>query len=231
MTASLANVSFSVLERLPKPRSLWELRRALGFSPTQHVFRELQSRGVVLGELHALEMFGGTGFLHTKDYAAMVSSLEVWELNPECKKALQRNVPTATIKIADAYAELKRMAKRYSLIVMDAPTACHGADGEHCEHFDLFPDVLRIAEPEATFIVNVVPRLTTVDQRRNERRRLFYGVDDPMSIPLSDMVRGYARILSVNGFVLKWHYSRKRTFSSRIYYLVLHVQRGVAGSE
>jgi hypothetical protein len=36
---------------------LWSLRRALGFSPMQQVFRELERRGVRLNELRALEPF------------------------------------------------------------------------------------------------------------------------------------------------------------------------------
>ena len=63
--------------RLPEPaaRALRAMRRNLGASPMRRLCRQLQERGVDLGRLRALEVFGDDGTRHTLDYAPMVASL------------------------------------------------------------------------------------------------------------------------------------------------------------
>jgi hypothetical protein len=75
-------------------QALWSLRRSLGLSPTQYIFRELRRRGVTLNDLSALEVFGGTGGLHTQDYAAQVRRLELWEINPDHEGIAALSSPT-----------------------------------------------------------------------------------------------------------------------------------------
>src|SRR5689334_5220788 len=100
---------------------LWSLRRTLGLSPTQQIFRELRRRGVRLNELEALELFAHSGFLHTKDYLPQVASLEAWEIDPRYEEPLRHNLPGAQVKITDSYREIRKTPRKYSLIVVDAP--------------------------------------------------------------------------------------------------------------
>ena len=110
-------------------------RRALGFSPMQQVLRELRRRGVDVGSLNAIELFGGCAKRHTLDYAGRVAHLEVWEIDPTCEPALHRTIPSATIRIVDTYEEIRKTSDRFDLIVVDNPMSIYGG---HCEHFDLF---------------------------------------------------------------------------------------------
>lgn len=50
-----------------KRRARW-LRATLGLSPMKKLLRGLGARGVELRRLEALEVFGGTGELHTKGW-------------------------------------------------------------------------------------------------------------------------------------------------------------------
>src|SRR5262249_44333554 len=131
--------------------------RTLGLSPTQQIVRELQRRGVRLHELHALELFAHSGFLHTRDYQPWVASLEAWEIDPKQEAALRRNLPGAEVKITDSYQEIRRTMRKYSLIVIDAPDCVHGGDGQYCEHFSMLPEVFRVASDSAVLLMNVMP--------------------------------------------------------------------------
>src|SRR5262245_16345592 len=55
-------------------------RRQLSLTPMKQVFRELKRRGLSPQDFNALEIFGGSGDFHLKDYASLVSALEVWEI-------------------------------------------------------------------------------------------------------------------------------------------------------
>jgi hypothetical protein len=217
--------------------TLWSLRRSLGLSPTQRVFRELERRGVRLKELVALELFAHCGFLHTRDYHPLVARLEAWEIDPRQEAALRRNLPGAVIQITDSYREIKRTPGRYSLIVVDAPGEAHGPNGEHWEHFDILPDVFRVATDSAVIIVNVMPgpdgrragRRPPLAAAHLERRRAFYGTDHPGRIPFEHMIPAYRRLIEANGFELEWYFSRCRTLNGRFHYLVLKIKRRAAG--
>ena len=64
----------SVAKKYPMlAKTLRNIRRGLGMSPTQMVFNEMKKRGVNVKSLNALEVFGGSGDYHTKDYAKKYS--------------------------------------------------------------------------------------------------------------------------------------------------------------
>ena len=112
----------------------------LGLLPIQRILAEGSRRGASVEQFRALEVFGCTGERLTKHYAPLVRSVEVWEINPSLEPALRRNVPTATVRITDSFAEIKTTPSRFDLVVVDnpvggmssarstSPTACcHGA--------------------------------------------------------------------------------------------------------
>ena len=76
--------------------------------PMLRLLKELKRRGVDLGELRTLEIFGRDGLDHTTTYAREVKSLEVWEINPKWHSDLVKNLPDASIRIVDSYEELGR---------------------------------------------------------------------------------------------------------------------------
>ncbi len=211
-------------------RWLWSLHRQLGLSPTQKVFRELQRRGIPLGQLDALEAFGGTGDLQTRDYAGLVGQLELWEIVPEYVAALRRSFPNAKILETDCYKQVEAATKQYDLITVENPEGEHGG---HHEHFDFFPAVLRLAKDSAVLIINVRPGagLDPVDPRERfdeaqlARRRAFYRTDHPERMALEEMVPTYKELLQAAGFDLEWYFFQKRTISGRIHYLVMKLKR------
>jgi hypothetical protein len=193
----------------------------------RRVVRELRGRGVELGELHALELFGGSGNFHTKDYASEVASLEVWELDERYRDELQRNLPKADVRTVDTFAEISRRTEHYDLIVVDNPMSTYGEHGEHCEHFGLFPEVFRRCSPCAIVIVNVIPYLTDAAAKRYPylfnreqlaARTAFYRTSHPEEISFDKMVEVYKRHAANVGTTIVWHFLVRRHF---VYYLVM----------
>ncbi|MGH7855871.1 MAG: hypothetical protein ACREQY_00965, partial [Candidatus Binatia bacterium] len=206
-------------------------------SPMKRVFRELERRGIRPDELATLEVFGGAGDWHAIDYVGAVRWLEVWEIKPEFERSLRRNLPGAEIRITNSFEEMKRTPRRYDLIVVDNPASTFGADrsrpgslaaqgegvDEHCEHFDLFPDVLRLATRSAVLILNVIPHVTkdarkahpyVFNPRQLAWRSRLYGTPNPERVPFGRMLSTYERLLAAEGFALEWHFFERRAFST-----------------
>ncbi len=59
------------------------LRRELRWTPMSRVLGELRNRGIRVGQLQALEIFGASGESHVIDYASKVARLSIWEINPQ----------------------------------------------------------------------------------------------------------------------------------------------------
>jgi len=156
----------------------------------QGVLREVERRGVDLSSSEVLEVFGGVGTNHLSDYASTVQSLEIWERQEEFCRELRRKFPFATVKSVDSYREAGETDHRFDLIVVDNPQSMHG---EHCEHFSLFPQIFRCANPKVVLILNVFPSIDDFTRRRwpemfnpeqLDRRADFYGVSTPENLSL-----------------------------------------------
>lgn len=194
----------------------------------QRVLRGLEARDIDLASLHALELFGGTGAFHTIDFATRVKRLEVWEVDPKLQAKLERNLPGAVVRIVDSYAELKRTGEHFNLIVVDNPMSIFSG---RCEHFDLFPDLFRVAADEAILVLDVIPSLPSSARHKypylfNEeqcvRRREFYHTEDADNLSWGQIVPAYRVRTEKAGFVLQWSFSTRRHF---IYYLALKISR------
>lgn len=210
---------------------LWALRRAVGLSPTQRVFRELARRGVRTRDMSAVEIFAGTGFRHTIDYLGRVKGLEAWEVNPAHEPSLRRNLPGATIRITDSFEEVRRTERRFGILVVDNTITTFGKG--YVEHFDLFPDLFRIASDSSVLILNVcpwIPEALRGDAVRMSRRAAFYRTDRPEEIPIFHMVEIYAELMRQNGFRLDWPFAIKRAYRAEIHYLVMAMTRSDDGA-
>src|SRR6185312_590191 len=147
------------------PPYLLELAREK--SPIENVMSQIGLRGCSLTAMDALEVFGRDGRWHTKQYAHLVKSLEVWELQEKYLPQLQENLPGARFRIVDSYKEIQKTKKKFGLVVVDNSMGIFvddPYDGEpptrYCEHFDLFPDIFRVLTDRAVVIVNVIPQAT-----------------------------------------------------------------------
>ena len=172
--------------------------------PIQKVLRLLEERGFSLNSADAIELFGRKGDWHTKYYVDRVSTLEVWEINPDFLADLKINLPMAKIKITDSFKEIKKTSSKYNLIIIDNPQSVYGG-GKYCEHFELFPHIFRIAKGPCVIILNV--NIQPYNFHKGlvwwERRKIFYHTDDPEKLSFKHVEAHYAEICKVNGFYLK----------------------------
>lgn len=208
---------------------LMYIPRKLRLTPMGKVLNELEKKGIKLKNLKALEVYGRCGDWHTIDYAPLVSSLEVWEVNPQYEKALSKNLPRAKVKITDSYKQIKKTKDKYNLIVVDNPESIHG---NHCEHFDLFSDIFRISMNPTILILNVIPKIKGYSLKKypelfNKKqlacRKSFYKTNHPENISFRKMIEVYKKFITTNGYILNWwQFFHKRSF---VYYLVLKIER------
>jgi len=210
-----------------------QLLRKFRASPMQKVLKELRERGIVLSDLHALEVFGGPGRWVTKYYARYVSTLDIWEIEHKYENRLRRSFPHAEIKITDSYHEIKSTSRKYNLIVVDSPFSVYGERGEYCEHFALFPDLFRIVMDSAILVLNVFTHVTDAALREypylfNEkhlaRRSSFYKMNHPERLSFDELRGAYKDLALANGFVTEWHFFRERRWAS-FYFLVLKIKK------
>jgi hypothetical protein len=194
----------------------------------QSVMRELRHRGVRVRDLRALECFAFDGHMHTLDYAPLVRSLEVWEINPMHEAVLRRTFPAAVVHITDTYNQVKECRDRFSLIVVDN-SPVHGG---HTEHFDLLPGIFRLAADQCYMVLDTIPELNgSVRSAYPEMfwestlaaRRTFYGVDDPEHMNVGRMEEVYTTMARHAGFHVSWSFRKKR--NNIITYLVLALAR------
>lgn len=186
-----------------------------------------------VGDLNALEVFGGAGDLHTSDYARLVKSLTVWEINASLEQTLRRNLPGASIKVTDALAELRSADQTFQLVVVDNPL--YVSEASLCEHFDLFPAIFRVLADKAILVMNVMPEASPAfraefhvfNAYHLKRRAQFYGSATPERIPIDEMAETYRALAQAARFEVDWHFSRKRG-RKNVYFLVLRLRRSQA---
>lgn len=211
-------------------KAFFNLRRILKLTPTHAVMRSIRKHGVNLKSLHALELFGGRGDQTTRDYAPYLGQLEIWEIDPSCETALRKAFPNATIRITDSYKEIRKTSQKFDLVIADAWPRVFG---DHCEHFELFPDIFRILSPNPILILNVLPEIQKLTPEHAQKRCAFYQVKDPTKIPLEVMVERYKSLAIENGFQIQWWFYKDRYFlyplrrkwrKKRLGFLVLGLQ-------
>lgn len=209
--------------------------------PIEKLLKKLRGRNVKLGDMDALEVFGKDGHWHTRYYAHLVKSIEVWEIQNKYLAPLQKNLPAAMVKITDSFKEIRRVERKYDLVVIDNSMGIFVDDPfdgstptEYCEHFDLFPAVFRVLKDEAVIIVNVIPSANAsalekypllFDTRHLQRRSAFYGVDHPENVPIEEMVTLYGNLAATNHFRVEWTVHEARGGTGIVHYLALKMRR------
>lgn len=197
----------------------------------RNILAQLQHRGVRLEEYRALEIFGGTGNFHTKDYADKVANLEIWEIDPKCLGYLRKNFPKAQIRITDSYREIRKVSRKYDLIIVDNPMSTYGG---HCEHFDLFPDIFRAATDSFILILNVIPRMNSFARMNYPYlfnpmqlacRKMFYITEKPENLSLKEIMVAYKGLVEASGLHLDWFFFERRSLLFPVYYLVMKIER------
>jgi len=193
--------------------------------PIGQVFNLLEQRGVDIGSCRAVELFGRSGEWHTLFYADLVRTLDIWEIDSAYLPALETNFPAATLKITDSFEEIKRTPKRFDLIVADNPQSIYG-ERRYCEHFELFPDVFRVANDRCVILldVNIKPYQFEKGSEWWSRRQAFYRTETPDLLDLGKISPTYDDLCQSSGFTLDWSFTVPR--NDFIYYLLLGISRG-----
>ncbi len=192
--------------------------------PIEEVFAKLRESDFAVSTARALEVFGRCGDWHTRYYQPLVGSLEVWEIDPVYREALQKNLPNAVIKITDSYREILNTTDKFEIIVIDNPQSIFD-DRQFCEHFDLFPEILRISADTACVILNVnfQPYNFQPGSPWYQRRQEFYATDNPEKLKIDEVIETYKRIAVDNGFT--WNYAFLVPRNSFISYLCFCISR------
>jgi hypothetical protein len=226
---------------LPLPMRNWIRRMIQPATPMEKVMAELVRRKIKPSEMRALEVFGRDGRWHTQCYARHVKTLEVWEIQDQYRELLEQNFPAAKVKITDSFREIKVTENKYNFIVVDNSLGTFrddpvpgGVVSTYCEHFELFPDIFRVAMDSTIIIVNIIPESNEAarikypllfNEEQLVRRRAFYNTLTPEKISFDQMVGTYRRLAAENGFKLESSFLQQRGATGIGYYLVLKIIR------
>ncbi|APH17606.1 hypothetical protein EXM98_14205 [Clostridium botulinum] len=191
--------------------------------------KRIEEKGVILNEMDVLEVFGGSGKSVDRYVLDKVKKLDVWEIDKNREIELKSNLPKAEIKIVDSFNEVKTTKNEYDVIIIDNPMAMFA---NHCEHFDMFIHIFNILKDEGLIILDIIPNLenmpTEFEALKEDIhllcRKLFYRTENPLNIPIKDIVSTYEDIVNKNGYSLEWNFTEERS-KGFIYYLVLKVKK------
>lgn len=161
-----------------------------------------------ISRFDVLDCFGGKGIHQTGYLHDIFNSLTIWEINPRCEEALRDNLPNATIKICDAFEEIRLIDKKFDLVIMDSSFSMSYS---HVEHYDLFPHVFRVLKDHAFLLPQIMYPgkyykrhniFSAVPYKILEARKGFfkaYDTDGDM-IPLDRACRRYGELAEDNEF-------------------------------
>lgn len=163
-------------------------------TPIDYLMLSFKTSGTLPERIRALEIFGMYGLYVTKHYSHLCESVELWELDPSfaefARKFSDKNVHVITGDSVTAVRE-GTIKGRFNLLVIDNPLVSPYGD-ELYEHFNVLPEIFKLAEDQFLVIFNVVltsPKalysdygFNSADQLKQrdswERKRSeFYGVD------------------------------------------------------
>jgi hypothetical protein len=129
-----------------------------------------------------LEAFANTGEHQAPAYYKYASYFEAWEIDEKFKSSLTKNLPNATVKITNSMQEILVTDKKFDVIVLDAHMGMFG--NGYCEHFNILPNVFRVANDDVVVILNVMPYAeekwrkkyeTVFSKEHLKMRKEFYG--------------------------------------------------------
>ena len=173
------------------------------------LFAALEVEGYRCRDLSSLEVFGKHGLWHTTDYLHRCRSVDLWEIDPVSARHARRLGPKVRVFCDDSIKAVQNhdaRLGRYDTIVIDNQASPFD---DWCEHFDLFPEILRCLEPggAGVLIVNFIRShrsdLAPPRARMHECRRVaFYGKS---SVTSREAVQTYQRHAAGLGLKIETH--------------------------
>jgi len=166
--------------------------------------------------LIALEVFGKHGLGVTRDYAHLCDYLELWEIDTIYAKFARKFLPEAVVKIGDSIDAVKTgklLRNDYNFIVIDNPIVSFFGSGNYCEHFDLFPALLKRIADKSILIMNVVVDMKAIVnnfpyislKNWTIRRKEFYQKNEDKEViepNVETMINLYKKIVSEEDFTI-----------------------------
>lgn len=188
-------------------RKIFFIRRKFGLLPYQKIFRRLDRDIPDLYTWNALDIFAGDGEQSSLDMKKYINDIELWENNPKCELSLKNKFPNSIVKIVDSYSEIDKVKKKFNIVLVDNwPRIL----SEHCEHFDLFPKILKIMKNKGVLIILTMPEINNVklfSKKHLLLRNVFYNTDNSIEIPMDQLVKVYEKFANENKFkVIDWFY-------------------------
>jgi len=127
-------------------------------TPIDYLMLSLKMSGYLPKKLRALELFGMYGLYVTKHYSHMCESVELWELDAQfadfARKFSDKNVQVITGDSVNAVRQGSIKGK-FNLLVVDNPLVSPYGP-ELFEHFNVMPEIFKLAEDNFAIIFNVV---------------------------------------------------------------------------
>jgi hypothetical protein len=193
----------------------------------ERLCERLEEEGIDLSTMYGLEFFAREGNWHTVDYAKKIKELHAWEMNPQFRQGLERNLPFADIVIGDSFqlARMPEHAGMFNFIVFDNPQGLFGQDDCYCEHFEALDLVSQLMSDTGVviFLVNKNPYDYEKHSEWKAAREGFYGISDTDKIDVSFLVDWYEEFFSGMGLRTVFSFEEKR--NDYISYLVFSLAR------
>ena len=171
----------------------------------------LKTKNIVLENLDAIEIFGGTGH-NDISVAKNVKTFEIWEIDEKLKPELEKRFPGAKIKICNSVEMLRQNenTSKFDLIMIDNPIGVFGVEKnsfEYCEHFDIIENIGKLIDDEAIviFLINKKPFFFNKLKEKNElwrqKRQEFYGNVNTNDMNIPFLTSFYTELFRSMGLV------------------------------
>lgn len=139
-----------------------------------------------VGELRAIELYGGDGHTLSNKMAEHCVSFIGYDINPEKEKGFKQNVANGEFRCGDSVKMMKTMKEgeigSFNLVSVDAPICIYGED--YCEHFEILEYVYKLLKRGEKVLCGfpVVPKPYDTEKEENgawiSRRKAFYKTED-----------------------------------------------------
>ena len=108
-----------------------------------------------LQDRRAVDMFARDGVLTVARYFDKVKTLDLWEMNPAFKTALEQ-IPANEVIIRDSYQTVVHCPGKYDFIVVDTPQGVYDCTlGQVAEHFMFLPLLRKVMSDDCIVVVYV----------------------------------------------------------------------------
>ncbi|NUM88091.1 MAG: hypothetical protein HUU37_02700 [Bdellovibrionales bacterium] len=194
----------------------------------KRVCARLQQMGEDLSSFCALEFFAREGDWQTAVYFPKVRSLDVWEIDPAFRPALERNLPGARITIGNSFELALRPENqgRFDFLVFDNPQGLYGPKSEYCEHFEALALVPHLMSQRAWVIFNVNWHPFNYEEKPDwkRRRERYYGTMDTGSLDMHRLAIWYREMFETMRLRNLLSFSERRN-DEYLSYLALKLEK------